>query len=276
MYMTLKKRRIILCICVLIFLALAPAVVLYSYGYRFDKDFHLIKTGGLYLYSPLAGSQIFINNELKKETNILQKGFFLQNLKPNSYSIIIAKEGCWPWAKELEVKEQLVTEARALLLPKEPNGEIIRPENTLPSEIEKYNEITLALEELRMQFLKSHFFERFSNNGKQKIWWNAKENKIWVEWLGGKESLPYYFNNEEKVVVLESRSPVRNVEFYPGRRDVLVIAVQNGIFAIEIDSRSNRNLQPIYKGKEPIFTIYKNEPFVYILEEKILIKIKLE
>ena len=131
--MTLRSRRIILLFSILAFVIMVPLVLLYTSGYRMDSGFHLIKTGGLYVSSPVSGSQIFVNNKLEKETNILQSGFFLQNLKPGKYSVLIAKEGYWPWLKELEIKEQFVTEARALILPKEPKRAIDRKSTRLNS-----------------------------------------------------------------------------------------------------------------------------------------------
>lgn len=274
--MTLKRRRIILVLCVAAFFIVMPVVLLYSNGFRLNSSFHLVKTGGLYVSSPISGSEIFVNNNLEKTTNILQSGLFLQNLKPGEYSVLIAKEGYWPWAKKLEVEEQAVVEARALILPKDPEGEIIKSKEIFPSEIEKYNEIMAEMREIKNLSATTTPIERYTSNEKQKVWWNPQENKIWAEWLGDKNSIPYYFNKKERELVLDSLYLVRNADFLPGRRDVIVVAVQNGVFAIEIDGRGGRMLQPIYKGKEPIFTLYKNDSSVYVLDEETLMEIKLE
>ncbi|MEW5907602.1 MAG: hypothetical protein AB1643_00240 [Patescibacteria group bacterium] len=274
--MTLKKRRIILIVCFLIFVALAPIALLYSNGYRLDERLHIIKTGGLYISSPLSDSQIFINSKLEKETNILQKGFFIQNLRPGKYYIIVGKETYWPWAKELNVEEQKVAEARALLIPKEPKGEILKIENSTPLETSKHDEIINEIEKIKKQLATSTIMYKLSTNEKEKVWWSPNQNKLWVEWLSDLDSLPYYFKGEQKVLVLDSRFPIRSADFYPGRRDVLIISVQNGVFAIEIDGRGGRIIQPIYKGKEPVAETYKNESAVYLLDENTLIRIKLD
>ncbi|MBU2109891.1 DUF3324 domain-containing protein [Patescibacteria group bacterium] len=267
--MTLRKRRIILVLCILVFLVIMPMVLMYSNGYRLDSRFHLTKTGGLYVSSPISGSQIFVNNQLKRTTNILQTGLFLQNLKPGTYSILIAKEGRWPWKKEIEIKEQMVSEARALLLPLDPEGKVLHREDLSPLEVSKYDEILASLSAT------STITEKFTNHDRQRLWWNPKENKVWVEWLKDESSRPYYMS-KNNVLVLDSIYPVRSADFLPGRRDVIIVAVQNGVFAIEIDDSGGRMLQPIYKGKEPIFTIYKNDSSIYILDEKTLMEIKLE
>ena len=271
--MTLKKRRIILILCTLFFLAALPVILLYSLGYHLNSKLQLVKTGGIYISSPVSGSQIFVDNKLEKETNILQDGLFLENLKPGTYSILVGKQGYWPWAKELKVKEQFVTEARALILPKNPEGKVLLKENFSPLESSKYEKILGLLKNMQTGTT-TEILERFSNHEREKLWWNPKKNTVWVEWLRGKNSRPYYMN-ENKILVLNSQFSIRNAEFYPGRNDVIIVAVQNGIFAVEIDERGGKNMQPIYKGKKPFFTTYKKESAVYILEEGALIKIKL-
>ena len=133
--------------------------------------------------------------------------------------------------------------------------------DALPISLKKFNSLP-----------QTKIVERFANHNRQKLWWNPEENKIRVEWTDKEKSRPYYLN-EEKNLVLDSVFPVRNADFYPGRYDVIIVAVQNGIFAIETDSRGGRILQPIYKGEKPNFTIYKNDSSIYILDEDTLIKI---
>ena len=41
----------------------------------------------------------------------------------------------------------------------------------------------------------------------------------------------------------------------PGRNDVWIVLVQDGIYAVEVDSRSKRNIQPIYLGKDLDFRL---------------------
>jgi hypothetical protein len=274
--MTLKKRRTILALCVLIFLLSTPPLLLYTLGYRWNPILGAYKTGGLYISSPVTGSKIFINNKEKKQTNIFQGSLFLQSLRPGKYSALVAKDGYWPWQKTLLIKEQFVTEARAMLVPKEPKGKIILWDNFSPLEFSKYDEILSNLKKIQL----SSTTPRFTSNQKEKLWWNPKDNKVWVEWLGDRELLPYFFCDDkfcsDEILIFNSRSPVRNVNFYPKRKDAVIIAVQNGIYALEIDGRGGRNIQPIYKGKEPTFTTYKNESSIYILEEDKLIEIKME
>lgn len=262
-------------ICVLVFLAAAPVVLLYSNGYRLGSNWTLKKTGGLYVASPVSGAQIFVNDKLEKETNIIQSGLYLSGLRPNTYSILIAKDGYWPWSKKMEVKSQMVAEARALLLPKEIDGEIVKRENFSPLQKTEYDDIYNIIKGTKkISSTSTTTIERLVSRDRQKLWWNRKENGIWVEWNGDENSRPYYLETS-KNLVFKSPSQIKNADFYPGRKDAIIVAYQNGIFAMEIDKRGGQSKQPIYKGKDPIFITYKNSSSIYILDEDALIKIQL-
>lgn len=273
--LTIGKRRVALIVCVLVFLVAAPAVLLYSSGYRLGPNWTFNKTGGLYVASPISGAQIFVNDKLEKETNIVQSGLYLSGLRPGTYSVLIAKEGYWPWSKKMEVKSQIVAEARALLLPKEVDGEIVKRENFSPLQKTEYDDIYNMIKETKkLSSTSTTTIERLISQERQKLWWNPKENKIWIEWSGEESSRPYYLE-ANKNLVFKSPAQIKNADFYPGRKDTIIVAYQNAVFAIEIDKRGGQAKQPIYKGKDPIFITYKNKSSFYVLDEDALIKIKL-
>jgi len=270
---SIRKRRIILLISFLIFIILVPVITLYTSGYRIDKYLHIRKTGGLYISVPLSGAKIFINEKQEGQTNLLQGGVFLQNLSPSIYSVLVAKDKFWPWAKKLKVKEGLVTEARALLVPIDPGGEI------LLNDISKIDKDLISKESEILEKLLSSGNDnltKIDKNKDSKIFVDSSSN-IWIEWLASNSPLPYYFCNDDEckspLLILTSKLPLRNIDFYPSRNDILIIATQNGIFAVEVDGRGGRLLQPIYKGINPIFELENKT--LYILDEKIFIKLNL-
>jgi len=276
---TLKKRRTILFLCFLTFLACMPPLVLYSLGYRWDwsweNGFQAYKTGALYISSPVTGSKILVNKKEEKQTNIFQSGLFLQSLKPGKYAVSVTMDGYWSWSKNFIVKEEMVTETRAMLIPIEPQGKIVFWENYTPLEITKYYEILTSLKNL-----KNTAHSKMTANQKEKLSWDPKTNKVFAEWLGDKESLPYFFCNDkicsEKIAIFQAPANIKNIDFYPGRADAAIIAFQNAVYAVEFDGRGgDRNIEPVYKGKNPNFATYKNDGSVYILEENKLIEIKL-
>lgn len=349
--LTLKKRRIILAISALVFFAAVPALLFYTLGYRIDSHFKIGRTGGLYVSSPITGSEIYIKNRLEKKTNIIQGGLFLQNLVSGAYQILIAKDGYWPWFKQLSVKEGLVSEARAILISKNPSGKTLLKGNFSGLWASPYEKIFLLEEKksggvyatfympetgtfltnmtpttTQLLFFKNgiskifwedktillksgekviravfdtnnqtvkatlepvsdfsidHKSEKLSSNKKQYLWRDSKANAIWVEWLGEKESTPYYLCEIKpcegtKYFISNFRFPVKNVDFMPSRRDIIIAAVQNSVFTLEIDGRSGRMSFPIYKGREPTFAVFQSEQNVYVLDDGALSIINLE
>lgn len=77
------------------------------------------------------------------------------------------------------------------------------------------------------------------------------------------------------VLVFRSKFPIINIDFFPGRRDVIIAALSNGIYALELDRRGGQNLQPIYKGKNPDFAAFPGQKKVYILDDGNLISVEL-
>lgn len=285
--MSLKKRRIIMALCFLAFFALIPPLFYFVTGYRIGHDWSFVETGGIYIGADRSGSEIFINAELEKTTNLLQNGLFLQGLKPAKYNIIVAKEKHWPWTKDLIVRPHLVVEARAFNLSKEPKSRILKQEDVSALGFSEYEEaLTLFNAQIKLQkdaakkpfAVNATSTEAISKNNKQRIYIEGGK-KIWAEWLGEEKSIPYYFCDQDnkcnnKVLVLDSQYSVRNVDFFPGRRDLVMLSSQNGVFATEIDGRGGRMTQPIYKGKEPTFALSSSDSGIYIFDDNHLIKIE--
>lgn len=281
--MTLKKRRVILIICIIVLFIIVPIVILYNYGYRINSKLQITQTGGLYISSPLRDAKIIIDNK-EKSFGIFSKDVLLQSLIPKIYSVAVIKKEYWPWFKDLEVKEKLVTEARSFLVPINPNGEIISPEQSNTDEntdiIKKLKKTIEIPKKFANEEEEKLFFSRFTEDKKERLWWEPEKNEIKVEWLDKKDTLPYYFCLETdkcdmSITIINTLSNIRNIDFYPGRKDVFIMASQNGIFAVEIDGRGSRNVQPIYKGKEPTFITYNDLNLIYILDDNNLIKINL-
>lgn len=97
-------------------------VVFFAQGYRINVGNgtpQISKTGILVVTSKPDGAQVLINDELATATdNTL-------DLTPGDYTIMIIKEGYFPWEKKLKITEKLVTKADALLYPLAPKLESI-------------------------------------------------------------------------------------------------------------------------------------------------------
>lgn len=92
-------------------------VVLYARGYRVgfgEGTPQLAKTGILNTASLPTGAQVYVNDHLTTATNNSI------NLTPGQYTVKIAKEGYNDWQKNVQILQEVVTNANALLFPKAP------------------------------------------------------------------------------------------------------------------------------------------------------------
>lgn len=339
--MNLKTRRKLFWLSVLGFLAIAPPAALYATGWRVASDFTVKRIGGLFIAVPESGSGVLLDGKLIKNTNFLQSGVFIQNLTPGSHTIMVSKEGFWPWAKKLMVEESAVTEAKAFTLSQAANGKVLLKGQFEAIYASDKNSV-LILEEQKNGALSLNFYmpssEEFlspANSASKKLltnktplksvtWEDGSANlffkektvslafdfskravlakvssselgedlnvlphrisvdyrkkaemrfddkSVWVNWLS--TPLPYFLSDEEERV-FQTKSVIRGASFFPKRSDVALVAYENGVFALEIDGRGNRNIQPVYKGKEPLFAVLENE--IYILDRGILAKMEL-
>ena len=119
------KRILISGILIGLFITLGSiAAILYATGYRVSLDGGsdgkiIAGTGLLVTTSRPDGARVLINNNLTTATNNTI------NLKPGDYDARIEKDGYLPWSKKIIIKNGLVSEANALLLPIAPKLEAV-------------------------------------------------------------------------------------------------------------------------------------------------------
>lgn len=125
--MTKKIRNIIFIILAVLFLIIAPAIVIYSLGWRFDWETKKIIQPGMFYFKVWPkNSQIYINGEAKKKTDIFFGSVLIENLLPGNYQTKIEKEGYYSWEKNLPIAKREVTEAKNVtLIPKDPKLSLI-------------------------------------------------------------------------------------------------------------------------------------------------------
>jgi hypothetical protein len=97
--------------------AVAVGVLLYASGFRLDfSGGGFAKTGMILIKSVPDGAKVFLDDELSGATDST-----IGSLKPDTYHLKIEKEGYLSWEKEVEVKEELVTNITVLLPPRSPS-----------------------------------------------------------------------------------------------------------------------------------------------------------
>ncbi len=122
-----RDRRKFFVFLVAVFLIALPFLYLYATGYRFDfrKPTNLVSTGGIYIAVDRTGAEIYVDDELVRETRAFRRAFYAQSLDVGTHRVHVQREGYHTWVKELPVSKHRVTEAEAFNLPLVPEVRII-------------------------------------------------------------------------------------------------------------------------------------------------------
>jgi hypothetical protein len=111
--------------------------------------------------------------------------------------------------------------------------------------------------------------------GDQALW--LSNGDISINWISENNSAPYFYcldlTNCRTSIVLGLDKDIEKFDFLPGRDDVLVILNSDGIFAVEMDDRSQRNIQPIYLGQNLKFKIDSRDQII-VLDSNIYYKLE--
>ncbi len=250
-----KKRVSYLTLLVLIFIVLVPITLLYSSGYRLGEGFKLVKTGGVYIGLNEQNARLYIDGKLSKKVGILKDGFFVQDLTPRVYYVVIEKEGYRSWEKILEVLPQRVSETSAFVLPDSiPYIELLPSEDSYIEATELFatSSVTTLLPEEYPELLATSTrikkVEDVKRKGGVVIW--KEDESIYAGWVNDNSNAPSYFCNGGMCdnEILLSSGGVQYFDFHPQSNELLLFVVNDVLIMTEIDPRIPRNKQTLFKA----------------------------
>ena len=280
-----KKRSGYLIVLIVIFIIAAPLLILYASGYRLGETLRFLPTGGLYVTTAQSGIEIYINDELIRETSLWQKNILIQNLKPQEYRVKVVKDGYQEWSKTLQVFAEIVTEAHTFMLPTE-----IEIEEILPVIVETPNSTSTgtAIERGRENpeylAVTELFKKPITKTTTSKVATTTRDVKILrklsvenvggrleVEWIGEPDSQPVYFCLEnvcEDRIIIEPKSRLISFDFFPGREDLIILGLESGIYVTEVDNRGGQNVQKIIEGLNIDFKVMNGDKIYLKIDKK--------
>lgn len=346
-------RRLYFGALLTIFVIAVPFLLLYATGYRFQNGTDLVSTGGVYVGADSSGSEIYINNELVRETRVFRRGFYAQNLEPGTHRVHVQKEDHHTWVKELSVSPHRVTEAQAFNIPLEPTlreiprfrevgGDLLfELSSSTASTSAAVIASTTASTTRNIEYaLVVEFFATTTatssaettgagrvvelltatqsplNDGddvrgatttapvatttkvRDDLKLFEREGDLYATWIGPEDEIPYYFCDFSEVtvedfeaaaaimatsteVVQTCRNEIRMEDFYgreifafdffPGNSDLVVLALEDGIYVEEIDDRGWQNIQPLYLKRGLDMRV--NDGRIYVKDGEYLLEI---
>ena len=248
-----NKRRGYLFFFSVVFVICVPVFILYAKGYRFDinKAFQISETGGLYINTDQSGISIYVNGDVVRKTSIIQKSVFVQSLKPGTYEVSVSKDAFQTWNKTLKVFPEIVTEARSFSLKAEPTLNEIH-KNLTSGDGSTTSPSRAIVKNPEYALINALFATSTQKVIKiRNVLVKNESGLLHVSWTGENDSIPNYFCESsvcKREIIINSGADVASFDFFPGRDDLLIIRLGDGIYVSEIDDRSPQNIQSIVPG----------------------------
>jgi len=90
------------------------------------------------------------------------------------------------------------------------------------------------------------------------------DGNVHATWARRDEQVPYYFCSATctKQFIIDWEEPIMRYEFYPGRSDVVIVHTFRGVYAVELDGRTQRNIQPFLEDMIVDFRVRDNDTLV--------------
>lgn len=251
------------------------ALIFYKSGFRLGNNFAPIKVGRVELSSNESGLQIFLDNREKK-VSVSETTLTLGKITPGLHSLVVSKNGFWPWAKALTVHPNTARRVYVFLFPmdgvtptKIPVGttEYASASKLLRSPApEAYAFASAPIpDESLVKWLKENVPD-FIRSGDKSTALYIKDGTIYLAWISESEPPPHYFCEENPckltIPVIVSVQPIKSASFYKDRRDVVLFASGTTIYGIEADHEGTQNFQPLYKGDDPYFAMASSTLYI--------------
>jgi len=170
-------------------------------------------SGNFTVTSPLYSTEVFVDTG--RAGTLKTPGEKMTFTYPEGkHTVIVSRGGYWPWKRDLSIAAKQTVAIAPFLVRQEIKPEVIA---------------------------------QFSVSGG-----TAAESAEYAKTLALFTDLKI----SDEITTLISASSLKNVraaDYFPGRKDVLLVAVQDGVFAVDAVQNNPRNFQPIYKGNSPIF-----------------------
>lgn len=216
---------------------------------------------------PEAGTSVFFDNKKERITEQDNEVVVIDKVTAGAHLALTHKDGNWPWSKAIQVEASDSIALAPFGISQTPSLASI-PQFSDPLGINTNPQYESILEHFAGQILGK---AKTSPSRTTEIKKDSLGTNLLAVWKGDKESQPSYFCEDRKcndpLVVLPQDREVRDMDFYPGRDDLILFSAENRIYVIELDNRDIQNIQPLYESLlgEPSF-VRTIDGGVYVLD----------
>lgn len=247
---------------VLAAIVIFAGVKFYDLGYRLSLSQGFTRPAQIVISPFTQGAQLFLNGERVWEAEIAGDTLTLK-VPAGLHEVATARERYSPWTKSVDVESGERVVVGPFNIPETTNGSV------LPKTAAEYTAATQLLPAAAK--IPTESSPIVSRDDRMEAFVRGQSLVARVK----SGTPPQYFceascETEKSIVTLAAE--VRGLAFLPGRSDVLLMAVQDGVFAIELDTRGIQNFQVLYRGIKPAFAV-SPEGLVYIKEGDSVFKV---
>ncbi len=221
--------------------------LLFLGGYRLGAGGDLKRPGSIEILVPRAGSVVYLDGTQQQITESDNERVSVARVASGAHEVLVSQNLYWPWKKEVTVGSGQSVALKPFLVNQNTSGSIITTSDP------EYYRITQMIAAARVPEPTS---KKVSADGAVAVWVEGKDLK--AEWRGESGRAPSYFCKPtcSSITVLSmEEKQARAIDFYGARSDVLVVAIDGGIYALEIDPSGTQNFQPIFQGVAPSFVL---------------------
>jgi len=233
-------------------------------GLLFVVGISLLYSFGVFSFSTLSSSatiqlaglpsdaHIFLDD---RETHTTAASL---SVSPAYHSVLLARPGYFPWRKTLTLAKDETEILTPFFLPQNTSGYIVPDSDP---------DASAMRDAIAHTSLPDTHTKLESKNGTVALWVDG--NDIYASWQSP-DTIPSWFCGAHSCaptrLIYTTIDPIRFVGFLRDRSDVIVFAIQSGLYALEIDDRPDQNFQPIYTGND-IYTAQAEDMFGYYVQD---------
>ncbi len=271
-----RMSRIIFTVSAIVVLLIGANVALSFSEWQLNEEWQLVQTGSLTVRGPVGGT-VFIDQ--KRVGTISESGTYTrERVLPGRRNVLVSQEGAWPWTKNVNIESALTTEVTPFLVPTAPKARVLK---------ESDPEYANAVRAIRSATLPTPDKPLASSDSLAEVY--VRDAIIGSVWRGDSTTTPSYYCAKETcgpITVLTTEiGAVRGLSFLGTRHDVLIVAVRNGVWALDVEPASKgsaegintsqtQNFQPLYLGSDPTFAV-KDTSTIYIQDGAFFIELSL-
>lgn len=260
-----SRRRLYLYGLVAVFVLCLPFVMFYANGYRFKSGIGFVRTGSIIISIGEGNAVLSMNGVEIGTSGFLRHNFYVDNLTPGAYQILVTHEGDHPWHRSVIVEEELVTDAQAFLVPKEIDPILLVDGTKAPLSTTTIPHATY--ESYRTAFLPSKATSTLivaSHNPTSEVV-ALEDGNVLVRWTDAETLPPSRFCRGPSfcgtLIPIESgKQQATNAEFFGG--GVVYTTKEGGVFLGEIDIRPEPLMVQLYPVRGANFRIVEGHLIV--------------